>query len=100
MTMKLPIIHIRLLITALAIVLAPSALAGDDQTRARQLYERGEILSLEAILKQHGIERLLEAELEHERGHWIYEVEYLDETGRVHEQYFDARTGQAMEDDD
>ena len=40
--------------------------------------------------------RLIEAELEVERGRYLYELELLDEQGRLWKLYFDAKTGQQV----
>lgn len=79
---------------------AGSALADQDHDRARRLLESGEIMPLEQLLgriKPGG--RVLEVELESEHGRHVYEIEYLDTYGEVHEGYFDARTGEVLSDD-
>jgi uncharacterized membrane protein YkoI len=40
--------------------------------------------------------KVLEAKLERENGTLVYELELLDESGRVVERYYDAATGQLM----
>lgn len=90
------------LATALLLILlatARSSVAGDDHEQARQLHDAGEIVSLDIIiitLRKQGITRILEAELEKEDGRWLYEVEYLDDAGKVDKAYFDARNGQVL----
>jgi uncharacterized membrane protein YkoI len=65
----------------------------------RAIKQRGDILSLERILQdaraQHA-GRVLESELEQKDGRYIYEVELVDEQGRVWEMKFDARTGEIL----
>jgi len=67
--------------------------------RARRASERGEILPLTEIyarvLKRFP-GRVLEAELERERGRWIYELKVLDPSGRLFEIYTDASTGEII----
>lgn len=76
--------------------------ANDDHIRARKLMERGEILPLEQLLESlpgNRQWRLLEAELEEEDGVIIYELELLDEEGRVRELKYDARSGVLLSDE-
>ena len=77
---------------------------GKDPEELHALHERGEIRSLEAIMatarEAHPEGRLIEAELFADRQRLIYEVEMLEAgSGLVRELYFDARTGQRIEDD-
>lgn len=65
-------------------------------SQIRQLSQQGKIMPMQRLLKLampyvhgHIIETGLE--LEHER--LLYEIEYVDATGKVHEIYFDARNG-------
>jgi uncharacterized membrane protein YkoI len=76
-----------------------NARADDDHIRAKDLVASGEILPLEKILQnafagRHW--RLLEAELDQEHGHYIYELEILDEKGKVWKLEYDAKSGQAI----
>lgn len=73
--------------------------AGDEigHQQARALVAAGEILPLQQILDQ--IEspgRLLEVELEFEKGDYIYEIEQVDSQGRVWELEFNAKNGQLI----
>lgn len=75
--------------------------ADEDHERARELVKSGEIMPLEQLLQKiidndMGKLRLLEAELEHEHGRLVYELEVVDEQGVVRELLFDARTGEAL----
>jgi hypothetical protein len=67
--------------------------------RARRASERGEILPLTAIYERvlkRFPGRVLEAELERERGRWIYELKVLDASGQLFEIYTDASTGEII----
>ncbi len=81
-------------------LLAPLLVIADgDHERAKALFESGEILSLEQILKNIRDEypgRLLEIKLEQKKKMVIYEVELLDEQGRVWELKLDAVTGELL----
>ena len=79
--------------------------ADDDHERARELVKSGEIISLQALLQKIndsglGKLRLLEAELEHEHGRLVYELELVDEKGVVRELLFDAKTGEVFKEED
>ncbi|WP_130469881.1 PepSY domain-containing protein [Candidatus Magnetaquicoccus inordinatus] len=70
-----------------------------DHDRARHLMRKGEILPLEQIvsgLAQHGKGRLLAVELQQKQGQWIYEIQYMDEQGRLLEEGYDARSGRLL----
>lgn len=71
-----------------------------DHEAVRELMQQGDILPLEQILEQARqlrAGRVLETELERERGGYIYEVEVLDDNGEVWEMKFDAATGELLE---
>ena len=75
------------------------AQADNDHIEARQLYNAGEILSLEAILKKVRLTypgRILEVELEKEDGLIVYELEILGEDGIIREVDIDAKTGKLL----
>lgn len=82
----------------LAAALSGSVSAGRDHDEIRRLRDTGQILSLEAIIaahrRQHQDGQLLEAELELERGRYVYELKFLDDDGAVREFEYDARTGE------
>lgn len=88
------------LITAVVVVLiSAQSVADDDQSRALQLLQMGEILPLEEILaisRQQIDGHILEVELEQKRGRMIYEIEMLDHKGRVWELKFDATNGDIL----
>lgn len=78
------------------IIFATALYADDDHEEAKRLVESGDILPLENVLKnarevQSG--KVLEVELETEKGKKIYEIELLDTDGTVFELKFDAQTG-------
>ncbi|MDH5389056.1 MAG: PepSY domain-containing protein [Gammaproteobacteria bacterium] len=79
--------------------------ADEDHERARELVKSGEIIALEQLLQkivagEKGKLRLLEAELEKKSGRLVYELELVDEKGLVRELLFDAKTGEALRDED
>ncbi|MDT8388704.1 MAG: PepSY domain-containing protein [Thiogranum sp.] len=85
----------------LSALIGANSWADDDHERARELVKRGEIMSLEQLLQQvtdtgSGSLRLLEAELESKQDRLVYELEFIDEQGVVRELLFDARTGEAL----
>lgn len=70
-----------------------------DQERVRALVERGEILPLEQIIKMNESQlagRIVEVELERERGAYLYEIKVLQPDGRYREIKIDARSGQIV----
>lgn len=72
------------------------ASASDDHITARELQQAGTILPLEEIVmqaKKMSAGRIIEAELERSGQQYLYEIEFLDEDGTVHEMKFDAQTG-------
>ena len=70
-----------------------------EHDTVRVIKQRGDILSLDRILQdtrgQYGA-RVLESELEEKDGRYVYEVELVDDQGRVREMKFDARTGEVL----
>jgi uncharacterized membrane protein YkoI len=81
------------------------AMASDDHEEARRLQQAGDILPLETIIeKAQAIHpgRILEVELESENSHYYYEIELLDDNGRVWEMKLDSQTGKPInqEEDD
>lgn len=60
-----------------------------------------DVIPLSELLRRAGLEdhRLLEVELEREHGRIVYELELLDDNGRVRERYFDAVTGEPLQHD-
>ena len=72
--------------------------ADHDRDEVRQLRNAKQILALEVILanhrRQHPGGQLLEAELEFEQGHYVYELKMLGDDGVVREFEYDARSGE------
>lgn len=67
-----------------------------EHDHARRLHREGAIVSLESVVDvAQGMRAgdLLEVELEHKHGQYIYEVEILDPSGQVWELRFDAHDG-------
>lgn len=83
---------------------------GHDGKRYRQeelmdARRQGDILPLSTILESlraRGITDILEIEIEneHEHGRAVYEIYYLDSTGRRGEVHVDAATGRILDGDD
>ena len=75
---------------------ARTGAASDDHITARELQQAGTILPLEEIVmraKKMSAGRIIEAELERSGQQYLYEIEFLDADGTVHEMKFDAQTG-------
>jgi uncharacterized membrane protein YkoI len=85
-----------LLLAALALgAVAPEPPAGEQQA-VRRAVARGEVLSLDRILRiaeRHLPGEVLKIELERWQGGLKYEVKVLTPAGRVREVELDARTG-------
>lgn len=73
--------------------------ASDEHERAQELRHGGDIVPLAELLGHEDLNglRVLEAELEFEHGRRVYELQLLDRDGRIHERYFDAATGQPLQ---
>ena len=91
-----------LLLCSLASWGAVPALAGDraDHDRARQAVQSGQVLPLRTVLER--LEReapgqVLEVELEHEHGQWVYEIKVLQPDGRVVKLLLDARDARVLQ---
>lgn len=85
------------LLSGLSSALGVASEGGHDD--AKRLREAGEIVPLEQILRdartRHG-GRIIEIELEHQNGRYVYEIEFVDERGAVHEYYYDAGDGRFL----
>ncbi len=71
----------------------------DDHERARDAFERGEIVPLQKVLAVVGARiegEIAEIEFEREDGVWAYEVKIITPNGRMIEVYVDAGTGEIM----
>lgn len=89
------------IVAGLAILLLGSLThaSGLDQDDARRLREAGKIQPLPVILHAARAAhpgRVLEVELEREHGRVIYEVEVIDQRGRVWELDVDAATAKVL----
>ncbi len=86
-----------LLLTA---ALLPPAMAGeDDQDRVRDLRQQGKILPLSVIVdrltdKHPG--RILQVELENEKGRRVYEIQMILKGGILRTFHVDAHTGEIL----
>lgn len=74
------------------------AVASDDHDQARALRHAGDIVPLSELMQRPELagRRVLEVKLEREHDSMVYELELLDESGRVEERYYDAVTGQLL----
>ena len=82
-----------------ALGVGTASVAADDHDDAKRLRRSGEIMPLQELLRQRRgrrNDRVLDVELERKRGNYVYEVESLDERGRVRKDIYDARTGRAL----
>ncbi|MCU0836915.1 MAG: PepSY domain-containing protein [Chromatiaceae bacterium] len=87
-----------LLLMALTLAAALPAAASDDD---RSWRERGEAeaLPLAELLQRADLgpgARVLEVEGKRKRGRALYEIEYVDGTGRIYEVLIDAVTGEVL----
>lgn len=81
----------------------PPAMADDDHLEARRLMKSGEVLPLQTILDRYRADypgRIIEVELEKEHGLIIYEIEIVDERGKVRELHINARNGELLKVED
>lgn len=89
------------LLALLALLVATPVVADElGAAEARELQRQGLILPLEQILRHargHRDGRLLDVELEREHGRYVYELELLDDAGRVWELELDAGDGALIE---
>jgi len=89
-----------LLIPVLVTAISGLALSDDDHEISRSLVQDGKILPLQQILEKINSDqssRVLEVELERERGRIIYEIELLADDGKVWEYEIDATSGEVLE---
>lgn len=78
-------------------------MADDDHLEARRLMKSGEVLPLQTILDRYRADypgRIIEVELEKEHGLIIYEIEIVDERGKVRELHINARNGELLKVED
>jgi len=87
------------LVLCLILPASSSADSDDDHEAAKHLRDAGEIVSLEKLLadvRGRHSGRVLEIELERARDQYVYEIEMVDDGGKVHEYYYDARDGRLL----
>ena len=88
------------LLCSLALLLATAPVHADsDQDRARAAVQAGQVLPLKTVLER--LERdhpgqVLEVELEHDDGRWVYEVKLLQAGGRLVKLEVDAGSGEVL----
>jgi uncharacterized membrane protein YkoI len=88
-----------MIVIAGILLISPAFADSIDPARVRTLVELGEILPLEQIMKMNESQlfgRIIEVELEHERGSYLYEIKVLPPDGRYREFKIDARSGQIV----
>lgn len=72
----------------------------EDHDRARRASAGGQILTMTELLGRIHNQvtgRILDMELEHEDGAWIYEIKVLDPQGRLYELVVDAKSGRVLQ---
>ncbi len=96
--MKTPI-HGRLATAVLAATLMNAVADDIDHEAARRLRKEGKILPLEDIVARVTARwpgQVIETELEHDDGRYVYELELLGTDGRIREIEYDASTGEVI----
>jgi len=72
-----------------------------DHDEAIALSKTGGVVPIAQLIEQVSARypgHLLEAEFEKDGHRYLYEIEWVEETGRVRELWFDARTGMPVND--
>lgn len=88
-----------ILFSLLAISLPVAAQDRRDHERARAALEAGQIRPLSEVLveaERRFRGRVIEAELEFDDGHWLYELKILPPNGRMFVVELDAATGAVL----
>lgn len=92
---------LRLVIGVIFVVVQMSPVSADmDIEQIRLLVEQQQILPLEQVISVIEMEipgRAIEVELEHKDAGFVYEIEWLDQQGRVWEFKLDARSAVILE---
>lgn len=83
------------------LALAPPAHADRrrDHEQARAALARGEIKPLAEILtevEKRWVGQVIETELEHDDGRWVYDLRMLPPSGRIYRLTLDAATGKLL----
>lgn len=92
---------------ALAVLLCAACVTGsgrlagadDDHEEARGALERGEVMPLSEVLEtlRPRIDGdIVSTDFEREDGGWLYEIKYIDRSGRLRELHVDARTARVL----
>lgn len=85
----------------ISVIIASPVMADDvSHSEARKLRESGKILPLETIIeKAHAFRQgeVIDTELERDESMLVYEIEILDDQGRVWELELDATNGELLE---
>jgi uncharacterized membrane protein YkoI len=85
------------LLTVLLLLAGPAFADGkDDHDRARAALAAGAVRPLADILadvERRWIGQVIETELEHDDGRWVYEFKLLPPSGRIYKLELDATTG-------
>jgi uncharacterized membrane protein YkoI len=71
----------------------------DTHDEARTLRDQGDILPLETLLDKVRTDypgKVIEVELEREYGNYLYEIEVLDNNGKLWELKYDAHNGELI----
>jgi uncharacterized membrane protein YkoI len=71
----------------------------EDHDRARQAVQAGQVLPLRTVLARLEREQagqVMEVELEHDDGRWVYEIKLLKPDGRLVKLKLDARTATVL----
>jgi uncharacterized membrane protein YkoI len=89
------------LLMLVAAVLTPALAVGgeDDQDVVRQLRQQGDILPLSTIIERLTAKhpgRILQAELENEKGRRVYEIRMILKGGILRTYHVDAHTGDVL----
>ncbi len=90
------------LVLALASLAGPGAFASErrDHDEAREALARGQVMPLQRVLEHLARQRpgghVLEVELEHTRGRWVYEIKQVDSGGQLVKLRLDARSGELL----
>lgn len=95
--------YITLIMSLVVVTQSGVVAASSDHERARELSASGAIVPLGKItsqLRERRIDHILEVELEsNDAGHY-YEIEALDDQGRVRKLKYDATTGRFLSEHD
>lgn len=93
------IMFIFLALAAGMISFAANQADDNDAGQAMHWVSEGKIMPLEKILELNkGViqGRILDLELENKRGRIVYEIEWLDKDGIIHEAYVDPHSGKLL----